>query len=59
LHRLVLAVVGCVILTYAALVVAFVDLPTALVCERGPTKNVEISSTAAGGYFKERQVGPA
>jgi hypothetical protein len=62
LHRLVLAVVGCVILTYAALVVVagpLVELPAAVVCERGPTKNVEISSTAAGGYFKERQVGPA
>ena len=60
MHRIVLAVVGCVILTYGALVVAgpLVELPAAMVCDRGPTKNVEISSTAAGGYFEERHVGP-
>jgi len=60
LHRIVLAVVGCVILTYAALVVAgpLVEVPAAVVCDRGPTKNVEISSTAAGGYFEEHHIGP-
>jgi hypothetical protein len=57
LHRLVLAVVGCVILTYAALVVAFVDLPTALVCERGRT-DVEATPHILGGRFEERRVGP-
>ena len=58
LHRLVLAVVGCVILTYAALVVvAVVDLPTALVCERGRT-DVEATPHILGGRFEERRVGP-
>jgi len=58
LHRLVLAVVGCVILTYAALVVAaLVDLPTALVCERGRT-DVEATPHILGGRFEERRVGP-
>jgi hypothetical protein len=58
LHRLVLAVVGCVILTYAALVVvAFVDLPTALVCERERT-DVEATPHILGGRFEERRVGP-
>jgi hypothetical protein len=60
LKRLLLAVVGCVILTYAALIVAgpLVEIPVAVVCDRGPTKNVEISSTAAGGYFKTHRIGP-
>ena len=58
LHRLVLAVVGCVILTYAAmLVVAVVDLPTALVCERGRTE-VEATPHILGGRFEEYRVGP-
>ena len=58
LTRLLLAVVGCIILTYAALVVAFlVDLPTAFVCERGRTE-VEATPTIAGGRFEERRVGP-
>jgi hypothetical protein len=59
LRRLVLAVVGCVILTYAAMmvVVAFVDLPTALVCERGRTE-VEATPHILGGRFEERRVGP-
>jgi hypothetical protein len=58
LKRLLLTVVGCIILTYAALVVvAFVDLPTALVCERGRTE-VEATPHILGGRFEERRVGP-
>ena len=58
LKRLLLAVVGCIILTYAALVVAaFVDLPTALVCERGRT-DVEATPHIIGGRFEKRRVGP-
>jgi hypothetical protein len=59
LKRLLLAVVGCIVLTYAALVVAgpLVEVPAAVVCDRGKP-NVEISSTASGGYFEERHVGP-
>jgi hypothetical protein len=58
LKRLLLAVGGCVILTYAALVVVvFVDLPTALVCERGRT-HVEATPHILGGRFEERRVGP-
>jgi hypothetical protein len=59
LKRLLLAVGGCIILTYGALVVAgpLVEVPAAVVCDRGKP-NVEISSTASGGYFEERHVGP-
>jgi hypothetical protein len=59
LKRLLLAVLGCVILTYAALVVAgpLLDLPTALVCERGRT-DVEATPHILGGRFEERRVGP-
>jgi hypothetical protein len=35
-----------------------VELPAAVVCDRGPTKDVEISSTAAGGYFVKHHIGP-
>jgi hypothetical protein len=60
LKRLLVAVLGCIVLTYAALVVAgpLVEVPAAVVCDRGPTKNVEISPTAAGGYFEEHRIGP-
>jgi hypothetical protein len=60
LARLLLAVVGCTILTYAALVVAVPlwDVPVAVVCGRGPTKNVQVSSTQAGGHFEEHRIGP-
>jgi hypothetical protein len=34
-----------------------VEVPAAVVCDRGKP-NVEISSTAVGGYFEERHVGP-
>jgi len=58
LKRLLLAVLGCVVLTYAVLVVAaVVDLPTALVCERGRT-DVEATPTIRGGRFEEYRVGP-
>jgi hypothetical protein len=58
LQRLLLAVVGCVVVTYAALVVAaLVDLPTALVCERGRTE-VEATPTIGGGRFEQYRLGP-
>jgi hypothetical protein len=38
-------------------VAAFVDLPTALVCERGRT-DVEATPHILGGRFEERRVGP-
>jgi hypothetical protein len=58
LKRLLLVVVGGVVLTYAALVVAaVVDLPTAIVCERGRT-DVEAAPHIKGGVFEERRVGP-
>ena len=59
LGRLVLAMVGCIVVTYAALVVAaLLELPVAVVCERGPTPSVELSSTRIGGYFEQHRVGP-
>ena len=60
LKRLLLAVVGCIVLTYVALVMAgpLWDVPVAVVCDRGPMKNVVVSSTVSGGYFEEHRVGP-
>jgi hypothetical protein len=58
LKRLLVAVLGCIVLTYTALVVAaLVDLPTALVCERGRTE-VEATPTIQGGRFEQYRVGP-
>jgi hypothetical protein len=46
------------LLSYAALVVlAFADLPTALVCQRGRTE-VDATPHIKGGLFEERRVGP-
>jgi hypothetical protein len=57
-RRLLLPIIGCIVVTYAALVVvAVVDLPTALVCERGRT-HVEATPHILGGRFEERRVGP-
>ena len=60
LHRLVLAVVGCVILTYAALaaVGTLVQIPTAVVCDRrAPNTEVHITSTAPQGRFVKSYIG--
>jgi hypothetical protein len=57
-RRLLLTIIGCIVVTYAALVVAaLVDLPTAVVCERGRTY-VEATPHGVGGRFEERRVGP-
>jgi hypothetical protein len=57
-RRLLLTMMGCIVVTYAALVVAAViDLPTALVCERGRA-DVEATPHILGGRFEERRVGP-
>jgi hypothetical protein len=58
--RLILAMLGCIVVTYAALVAVavFLELPAVVVCERGPTPNVEVSSTRIGGYFEEHRIGP-
>ncbi len=57
-RRLLLTIIGCIVVTYAALVAAaVVDLPTALVCERGRTA-VEATPHILGGRFEERRVGP-
>jgi hypothetical protein len=60
LHRLVLAVVGCVILTYAAMVVVgtLVQIPTAVVCDRrAPNTEVHITSTVPQGRFVKSHIG--
>jgi uncharacterized membrane protein len=60
LKRLVLAVVGCVILTYAALaaISTLVQIPTAVVCDRrAPNTEVHITSTAAQGRFVKSYIG--
>jgi hypothetical protein len=57
-RSLLLTIIGCVVLSYAALVVlAFADLPTALVCQRGRTE-VDATPHIKGGLFEERRVGP-
>jgi hypothetical protein len=56
MRKLLLAVIGCIVPTYAALI--FVDSPTVVVCERGRTPSVEVSSTHLHGYFDERHIGP-
>jgi len=59
-HRLELTVLGCVVLTYAGLVVALFalpDLPTGLVCERGRT-HAEATPHTQGGRFEVYRVGP-
>ena len=56
--RIVLAVIGCVFVAYAAVVVLVVlDLPTAVVCERGRTY-VEATPRGVGGRFEESSLGP-
>ncbi len=58
MNRLLGIVVGCIILGYGLVVVgAILDLPTALVCERGRTE-VEATPTIQGGRFEEYRVGP-
>jgi hypothetical protein len=57
-RRLLLTIIGCIVVSYAALVVvAFADLPTAVVCERGRTY-VEATPRGVGGRFEESRVGP-
>jgi hypothetical protein len=57
-RRLLLTIIGCIVVSYAALVVvAFADLPTAVVCERGRTY-VEATPHRVNKGFKEYRVGP-
>ena len=62
MRRLPAIVVGCIIMgiimVYGLAVVgAVLDLPTALVCERGRTE-VEATPAIQGGRFEEYRVGP-
>jgi hypothetical protein len=60
LKRLVLAAVGCVVLTNAALaaVGTLVQIPTAVVCDRrAPNTEVHITSTAPQGRFVKSYIG--
>jgi hypothetical protein len=60
LKRLVLAAVGCIVLTYAALaaVGTLVQIPTAVVCDRrAPNTEVHITSTAPQGHFVKSYIG--
>jgi len=55
--KVLTTVVRCIILGYGLVVMgAFLDLPTALVCERGRTE-VEDTPTIQGGRFEEYRVG--
>jgi hypothetical protein len=56
--RLLLTGLACIVLAYGGIVVlAFADLPTALVCERGRT-DVDATPHIMGGRFEEHRVGP-
>jgi hypothetical protein len=56
--RLLITSLACIVLAYGGMaVLALVDLPTALVCERGRT-DVEATPHIMGGRFEERRVGP-
>jgi hypothetical protein len=56
--RIVLAVIGCVLVAYmSVMVLAVLDLPTAVVCERGRTY-VAATPRGVGGRFEESRVGP-
>ena len=58
MKKVLAAVLGCIILGYGLVMVGvFLDLPTALVCERGRTE-VEATPTIQGGRFEEKRVGP-
>jgi hypothetical protein len=56
--RIVLAVVGCIVVAYAAFVMlVLIDFPTAVVCERGRTY-VEATPHRVNKGFEEYRVGP-
>ena len=53
-----LTIVGMFVMCWAVAAVGLlVDLPTAVVCERGRT-DVEATPHILGGRFEERRVGP-
>ena len=56
--RIVLAVIGCILVAYVSvMMLAVLDLPTAVVCERGRTE-VDANPHILGGRFEESRVGP-
>ena len=56
--RILLAVIGCALVAYVSvMVLTALDLPTAVVCERGRT-DVEATPHILGGRFEESRVGP-
>jgi hypothetical protein len=50
-------VLSIVLLVGLYLFVGFTEIPAAVICDRGKP-NVELSSTAMGGYFEEHRRGP-
>ena len=61
LKRLVRAVVGCIIVTSAVLMVVsvFVEIPFGVICDRWkPNAEIYSTSTTRGGYFVEHRIGP-
>jgi hypothetical protein len=56
--RIVLTVIGCIVVAYAAFVMlVLIDFPTAVVCERGRTY-VEATPHRVNKGFEEYRVGP-
>jgi hypothetical protein len=56
--RILLAVIGCALVAYVSvMVLTALDLPTAIVCDRGRTY-VEATPRGVGGRFEESRVGP-
>jgi len=58
MRRLRIAIVaGIVGLFGLYLFVGFTEIPVAVICDRG-RPNVDLSSTAPGGYFEVHHIGP-
>jgi len=56
LTAIVLVVVSCVLIIGLRM---FVEIPVAVICDRDkPNVEVQLSSTAIGGYFKVHHIGP-
>jgi len=62
LDRLLIPVAACVLLATVSFMVAwmFLDLPAAVVCEREPSRymDIAVSTPRKHGYFEEHRIGP-
>ena len=58
--KLLLTIIGCIVVSYAALVVvAFADLPTAVICERGRTEmDADPKGAGVRVRYEQSRLGP-